>query len=106
MLDTAFGDGKSPAEVTYHTIASQIREIDPRALTPGSYDDVLTMIEFMRESCIAQHDELDRRQTVLDAREKSLDKREKELKTRSRAVEQILKSNRVGVARRIAGMFR
>jgi hypothetical protein len=90
---TVFGDGASPQEVTYQTIATQIRSMVPRALTANTLDDVITLVEFMRDETIRRHDANEARSVALDEREKALNKRARDLALHERAVAAVLKPN-------------
>jgi hypothetical protein len=102
-MTAPFGDDKSPQEVTYQAIAEQVRAMTPRALTPHALDDVITLVEFMRDEAIKAHDANVIRSAELDARELGLAKRARDLKLHERAVAAILKPN---APRRLANLWR
>jgi hypothetical protein len=100
---TPFGQDLSPQEVTYQTIAEQVKAMAPRALTANALDDAITLVEFMRDEAIRRHEGNALRATELDAREASLVKRARDLKIHERAVAAVLKPN---APRRIANLWR
>lgn len=100
---TPFGDDRSPQEVTYQTIAEQVRGMSPRALTANALDDAITLVEFMRDEAIKRHAANEARALELDAREASLVKRARDLKIHERAVAAVLKPN---APRRLANLWR
>lgn len=85
-----FGDDTAP-EVTFQTIARQVREMQPRALSADGLDDVVTIIEFMQGRCLEMHEEATNKARILSEREADLARREKELATRQKAVDAVLK---------------
>lgn len=98
-----FGDDQSPQEVTYATVAEQVRTMTPRALTPTALDSAVTLVEFMRDQAIARHDANVIRAAELDAIEKALDKRARDLRIHERAVAAVMKTN---APRRISALWR
>jgi len=100
---TTFGDGKSPHEATYQTIAAQIRTMAPRALTANALDDAITLVEFIQAETLKRHDANEARALQLDAREAALEKRARDLKLHERAVAVVLKPN---APRRLANFWR
>ena len=88
-----FGDDASPQEVTYHSIAQQVRTMNPRALSTNTLDDVVTIIEYMRDACTARHDLQELRAVALMDQEKALNKRERDVTLRGRAIDAMLKTN-------------
>ena len=97
-VDSAFGgDDPSNADiVNYHTIATQVANMKPRALTTASFDDVVTLIEYMRDQALKMHQLNLKASEALFEREKQVTKREKELAIRQRAVEAAIRSTTVG----------
>lgn len=85
-----FGDGRSSEEITYRTIAEQIRALTPRAIPPSSYDDVITMIDFLRDNALKLYDEVEQRKGELDKREAELSKQARELKTMHRVAHAVI----------------
>src|SRR5207247_48275 len=100
---TTFGEDKSPEEVTYQTIAAQIKGMTPRALTAGSLDDAITLIEFMRTEALKRHDANETRTAALDLREKDINIRARHLALNARAVNALLHPTG---KRRIANLWR
>lgn len=100
---TTFGDGASPQEVTYQSIVAQIKEMQPRALTANSLDDVITLVEFMRDESIKRHDANVTRAQELAEWERTIMIRERNLKLHERAVAAVLKPN---APRRAGGLWR
>ena len=93
MQSPDFGTGESPDEVTYQTIAAQIREMVPRALTPNALDAPLTMIVYLRDEALKIHDANEIRTKDLDARELQLNRRARDLALAQRAADAVLKGN-------------
>lgn len=85
-----FGDDTAP-EVTFQTIARQVRDMQPRALSHDGLDDVVTIVEYMRDQCLDMHAEMKNKARLLSEREADLVRREKELATRQKAVDAVLK---------------
>ncbi|WP_454627718.1 hypothetical protein [Bradyrhizobium cenepequi] len=102
MQPSDFGTGQSPDEVTYHTIAAQIRNMVPRALTPNALDAALTMIEYLRDEGLKLHDANEARAKELDEREAKLNKRARDLALAQRAADAVLKRG----PRKIANLWR
>jgi hypothetical protein len=92
-LEHSFGDDTSPEAVTYQTIAAQIKALKPRALTAGSLEDVILMIEWMQDETVKREQEVTRQSNELAEREKGLKAWEKNLKLKQRAVDAVLKRN-------------
>jgi hypothetical protein len=65
----------------------------PRALTTNTLDDVITLIEFMRDEALRRHNHNELRSGELDAREKSLDKRARDISLHERAINAMLRKN-------------
>jgi hypothetical protein len=87
----AFGADEAPEQTTYQQLAAQVRAMHPRALSPQSYDDVLTLIEYLQEETTRQLDELTRRGNEVAQREKELAAAQRTLKLKQRAVDAIVK---------------
>ena len=85
-----FGDGQPPEAVTYQTIASQVRAMNPRALTPAMLDDVVTMIEFLRDEALNIHDANERKSQELDARERELNKHARDVAIAGRVAKAVI----------------
>jgi hypothetical protein len=88
-----FGEDHPPETLTFAAIAAQVRAIKPSALTPQSYDDVLTLIEYLHAEIVKRQDELTRRSNELEAKAKQIADLERSLKLKHRAVDQIVKQN-------------
>ncbi len=100
---TPFGDDASPEELIYQTIAAQVRDMKPRALTPAALDAAVTLVEFMRDETTKKHDANQLRTAELDEREAALVRRARDLKIHERAVAAVMKTN---APRRIANFWR
>jgi hypothetical protein len=85
-----FGDGEPVEAVTYHTIASQVRAMNPRALTPSMLDDVVTMLEYLRDEALRIHDANEARSAELDARERELNKRARDVAVAGRVAKAVI----------------
>ncbi len=72
--------------VDYSSVAKIVANIQPRALTENQYEDVITLIEWMKEQCVASHTANIQHAKELDIRALEIERREKELRARSRAV--------------------
>ena len=92
-LEHSFGDDVLPEEVTYQTIAAQIKALKPRALTAASLEDVILMIEWMQDETVKRSEELTSKGNELAEKEKQLAAWEKNLKLKQRAVDAVLKRN-------------
>jgi hypothetical protein len=90
-------------EVTYSTIAAQVREMDTRALTPAGQEDVMTLIEYMRDEALKIHELNLVAATKLAEREAAVTKREREATVKARALEVAIKSQTI--AQRLRGYF-
>lgn len=73
-------------EHNYHSIAATVRNMRPRSIPVTQYEDVITLLEWMQERCVEQHDANAKRAEELDRREQELLAREKDLAIRMRAV--------------------
>ena len=82
-------------EVTYATIAQQVIEMRPRAISRGSIDDVIVLIEYMRDHAVKLHEANAKASNELAQREKAVAKRERDVATRQRAVEAAIKSRSI-----------
>jgi len=94
-----------PQEITYRTIAAQIKEMVPRALTANALDNAVTLVEFMRDEVIRRHDANEKRSLELDQREASLVKRARDLKIHERAVAAVLNTAPHAVDERIKALI-
>lgn len=92
-VSAAFGADNPP--VSYDGIAAQIRGMKPSALRTDQLDDVLTLIEFMRDNALVIHDRNIENAKVLAARELEISKRERAVALRQRTVEAVLKTRTV-----------
>lgn len=75
-----------PLQVDYTRVAAHIREMQPRALTPGQYDDVITLLEYMRDELIQRETELHAKTLLIEERERNVVQREKDVAIRSKTV--------------------
>lgn len=94
-----FGPDSGP----YADIARQIREMRIRELPPSSYEDVVTMLEFMQERCVAMHDANAKAAAELEERRKEVERREKDVSLRHRALEAAMKTAKAAPR---TGLFR
>lgn len=82
----SFGDGATSDETMFATLVEQIRGLKPSALTSTAVcDDVLTVIEFLRNETIKQVDVVASKSNELTAREKVVAHKERMLLLRERA---------------------
>jgi hypothetical protein len=100
---TTFGEDQSPHEVTYATLAAQVRSMAPRALTANALDDAITLVEFMRDQALKMHDANITRAQELAEWERTIMLRERNLKIHERAVAAIMKPN---APRRISNLWK
>ncbi len=77
--------------VTYEVIASQVKAMKPSALTPSQFDDVVVLIEYMRDEAVKAHDANDLAAKSLAEREAAVTKREREVAIRGRVIEAAIK---------------
>ena len=75
-----------PLQVDYTRVAAHIRDLQPRALTPGQYEDVITLLEYMRDELIQRETELTAKTLVMEESERDLVQREKDVAIRGKAV--------------------
>jgi len=73
--------------VDYARIASQIRALEPRALTPDQLSDVLLVMEWMKQELISRDETITKRQVELDQKETALRERERNVVLRARTVD-------------------
>lgn len=85
-----FGDDFRPT-VRMDDIVAFIKETKPSALTPDAYADVISILEYMRDTQLRMNDALNAREQTLNNRDVQLTQKEKELNMRKRAVDLILK---------------
>lgn len=85
--DAVFGDDTALSSAE---IANFIRSIKPADIDPRDYDDVLLLIEYLRDNTIELQDALITREQALAMREKAVKEREKHLTTKERAVATII----------------
>ncbi|MCK1741357.1 hypothetical protein IVA80_10895 [Bradyrhizobium sp. 139] len=90
-----FGEDHAPEEITYHTLAAQIRAMNPRALTPQNHDDVVLLLEYLHDETVRRLDELTSKGNALAIREKEVASKERTIRIKERAVGVLLK-NREG----------
>jgi len=84
-VSASFGEDK-PA-VNYDSIAAQVRAVNAHSLAPSQYDDVVTLIEWMRDEAVKMHDQNKATSEALAARERDVAKRERDVGIRSRALD-------------------
>lgn len=78
-------------EMTVEMLADNLRRLDVRKVREHKLDDVIDIIEYLREQALALHEENVTASATLRAREQHLTKREAELRIKQRAVESALK---------------
>lgn len=83
--DAFAGNDDAPA-MDLSSIVKQIEGLKPRALMPAQYDDVVTLIEYVRDEALKLYASAKELGAELDAREKDLVRRERDVETRSRAL--------------------
>ena len=71
---------------TLKTIVAQIKATDPRALSPEDYEDVVTLLEYIRDETLKNHERVEEASKKLAERERDVTKRERDLAIRQRAV--------------------
>lgn len=79
-------DTGAPLPVDYTRVAAHIRSMEPRALTPAQHEDVITLLEYMRDQLIERDASVETRTKQVAAREAAVALRERELAIRSKAV--------------------
>lgn len=75
-----------PLQVDYTRVAAHIREMQPRALRPDQYEDVITLLEYMRDELIQRETELQAQTLLIEERERKVAEREKDVGIRGKAV--------------------
>lgn len=78
-----------PLQVDYTRVAAHIRELQPRTLTPGQYEDVITLLEYMRDELVKREQALSEATLVIEDREREVAQREKDVSIRSKAVSMV-----------------
>ena len=74
-------------KVDYAAVAKTVAGIQPRALTPPQYEDVVVLIEWMQSECVRMHEFNEQRSKQLDERSAQITAREKELRVRARTID-------------------
>lgn len=85
MNHNAFGEDTSP--VSYKFVADQVRAMKPNNMTADNADDVLTLMEYMRDQLLAEHDIQIKRADELERREAEVAVRERNVAIRLRVAE-------------------
>ena len=80
-------------EMTVDVLADAIRKLNVRKQAPEKLDDVLDLIEYLRDQAITLYEHNAKAADELHEREVHLTKREAELAIKSRAVMSIVNSN-------------
>jgi len=75
---------------TLKSIVAQIQSVDVRALAPHEYEDVVTLIEYVRAEALKAHQASDQAGAKLAEREKLVTKREQDVAIRSRVVNAVI----------------
>jgi len=81
--DAVFGPDKDTP--TFEAIATQIRKLSTRALTPAQQNDALELLDYVREETIALLDRTLAREQAVERREIDVTKRERDLELKLRA---------------------
>lgn len=76
-----------PLEVDYTRVAAHIRTMEPRALRPDQYEDVITLLEYMRDELIQRQTELEASTLLIEKRERDVAQREKDVNIRAKAID-------------------
>lgn len=94
--------------VNFADMASKVRALQPRALTPEQFPDVVLCLEWMQGEITQQLEELERTRKALDEREKAVAERERQAAIRGRVfgAAQAMKLPRRGVSGVIKGYFK
>jgi hypothetical protein len=77
----------STSRPSYKSIVAQIEQLKVRALAPTDYEDVITLIEYVRNEALKLHQANEIASQTLKEREAAVSRREHDVKLRSRAVE-------------------
>lgn len=67
-----------PLQVDYTRVAAHIRDMQPRALSPGQHEDVITLLEYMRDELVKRHADLEASTLLIEERERKVATREKD----------------------------
>jgi len=81
-VSAAFGADRP--DVSYESIAAQIRGMTPSALMPSQFDDVTTLIEWLRDETLKLHDKVQADAKKLAEREAAVTQRERAVSIRAR----------------------
>lgn len=68
-----------PLQVDYTRVAAHIRDMQPRTLERHQVDDVLTLLEYMRDELIQRDKDLADKTLVIEKRERDVAAREQEV---------------------------
>lgn len=80
----------STAGVTLKTLVKQIEGTKIKALKPSEYEDVLTILDYLKAEALKAHKVNEARTRELDTREQDLAKRERDVAIRQRAVASVI----------------
>ena len=81
-VSAAFGADRR--DVSYESIAAQVRTMQSSALIPSQFDDVTTLIEWLRDETLKLHDRVQADAKRLAEREAAVTQRERAIKHRER----------------------
>lgn len=76
-----------PLQVDYTRVAAHIREMQPRQLEPGQYEDVITLLEYMRDELVQRETELTAKTLIIEKRERDVAQRERDADIKRRALD-------------------
>jgi len=80
-----------PLQVDYSRVAAHIRSLEPKTLDPSQYDDVITLLEYMRDELVQREAELNAKTLIIEKRERDVVQREKDVTLRGKAIDAAVK---------------
>lgn len=86
-----------PLQVDYSRVAAHIRTLEPKLLEASQYEDVITLLEYMRDELVQRDADLLAKTLVIEKRERDVAQREKDVTLRGKAVDLAV---RLGVKKR------
>ena len=93
MTDSPFGTGYDEQQSkTYRDLALAIKNMSPRDVSPGAYEDVLLMMETMQAFLTGENERLTQLGVQLSSREAALGEAEKRLQLEKRALGMVARS--------------
>lgn len=87
--DDVFGP-ELTAQVSHDDVLAYVKRMKPRDMPLKSYNDLITILEYLQEDILRTQETLLRREADLAEREQSMQQLEQELHLRRRAVDMVM----------------